>query len=343
MKPRVGLLLGDPTGIGPEVVARLLAEAEVHDQAEAMVIGDRRVLEMGSRIAGVPLSPRIVTRFEDVRFGTGTLQVLDFPGVSPEEITFGQLSAKAGTSVLEVLALALDLARDGKIHAMVFAPLNKQAMHLGGSLFPDELHFMADRLQWKGHVSEINVLDNLWTSRVTSHIGLGQVSALITRQGVYNAIALIDGVLRVSGVKVPRLAVAALNPHGGEGGLFGMEEIEAIAPAIQQARAEGINANGPFPADTIFLRARAGAYDAVVAMYHDQGQIAMKLMGFERGVTVQGGLPIPITTPAHGTAFDIAGKGMAKPDALRQAFLLACRMARHQTSSRTEQGKGTAS
>jgi 4-hydroxythreonine-4-phosphate dehydrogenase len=343
MKPRVGLLLGDPTGIGPEVVARLLAEAEVHDQAEAVVIGDRRVLEMGSSIAGVPLSPRIVTRFKDVRFGTGTLQVLDFPGVPPDDFTLGELSAKAGKSVLEVLAFTLDLARDGGLDAIVFAPFNKQAMHLGGSPFPDELHFMADRLQWKGHVSEINVLDNLWTSRVTSHVGLRQVSALITRQGVYNAIALIDGVLRGSGVKAPRLAVAALNPHGGEGGLFGMEEIEAIAPAIQQARADGINANGPFPADTIFLRARAGAYDAVVSMYHDQGQIAMKLMGFERGVTVQGGLPLPITTPAHGTAFDIAGRGTARPEALRQAFLLARRMARHQGAARTEEGTGTAS
>lgn len=326
MKPKVGVLLGDPTGIGPELVAKLLAGYNVRELADLAVIGDRRIFEMGQRVAGVSPSPRVVSRFDDVRFGAGEIPLLDFPGVSPDEFTVGQLSAKAGKSVLDVLAFTLDLARDGKLDAIVFAPFNKQALHLGGSPFPDELHFMADRLQWTGHFSEINVLDDLWTSRVTSHIGLGRVSALITKEGAYKAIVLIDGALRLSGVKEPRLLVAALNPHGGEGGLFGNEEIEAIAPAIEQARSEGIQATGPFPADTIFVRAKKGACDAIVSMYHDQGQIAMKLMGFERGVTVQGGLPIPITTPAHGTAFDIAGQGKANPQGLYQAFALACRM-----------------
>jgi len=328
-KPRVGLLLGDPTGIGPELVARLLAGFPVHEHADLVVIGDRRYFAVGQQIAGVAVAARIVDRLEEVRFGAGEAQLLDFPGVSPDDVTLGQLSAAAGKSVLEVLAYTLDLARDAKIDAIVFAPFNKQAMHLGGSPFSDELHFMADRLRWKGHFSEINVLDNLWTSRVTSHIGLGQVSALITKEAVSKAITLIDGALRTSGVKEPRLAVAALNPHGGEGGLFGREEIDAIAPAIARARSEGINANGPFPADTIFLRARGGQCDAIVSMYHDQGQIAMKLMGFERGVTVQGGLPIPITTPSHGTAFDIAGQGKANPGAIWRAFQIACRMASH--------------
>ena len=334
MKPKVGLLLGDPTGIGPELVARLLAGYDVHEHADPVIIGDQRYFEMGQKIAGVTLSVRLVRRYEDVRFGKREIQFLEFPGASPDEFTIGQLSAKAGKSVLDVLGFTLDLARDGKLDAIVFAPFNKQAMHMGGSPFPDELHFMADRLQWKRHVSEINVLDNLWTSRVTSHVGLGQVSALITKKGVYDAIVLIDGALRLSGVKEPRLLVAALNPHGGEGGLFGNEEIEAIAPAIEQARSEGIQASGPFPADTIFVRARKGACDAIVSMYHDQGQIAMKLMGFERGVTVQGGLPIPITTPAHGTAFDIAGQGKANPQGLYQAFRIACRMGANTSAGR---------
>jgi len=336
MKPRVGLLLGDPTGIGPELVAKLLAGYDVYEHADLVVIGDRRAFEMGQKIAGVSLAPGVVRRFEDVKFEPGVLQLLDFPGVSLDEFIVGQLSAKAGKSVLEVLAFTLDLARDGKLDAIVFAPFNKQAMHLGGSPFPDELHFMADRLQWKGHFSEINVLDELWMSRVTSHVGLGQVAGLITRDGVYKAIVLIDGALRMAGVKEPRLTVAALNPHGGEGGLFGNEEIEAIAPAIEQARSQGIQASGPFPGDTIFLRAKAGLCDAIVSMYHDQGQIAMKLMGFERGVTVQGGLPIPITTPAHGTAFDIAGQGKANPLGLYQAFRIACRMA---ANERQRKGK----
>jgi 4-hydroxythreonine-4-phosphate dehydrogenase len=326
MKPRVGVLLGDATGIGPELVAKLLARPEVREQAEVVVIGDQRIFEMGQRIAGVRVSLGVVRQVDDLRFGSRETPLLDFPGVSPDGFTLGQLSAKAGQSVLDVLAYTLDLARDGRLDAIVFAPFNKQAMHLGGSPFPDELHFMADRLRWAGHICEINVLDNLWTSRVTSHIGLSQVSARISKEGVYKAIALIHGMLRLAGVAEPRIAVAALNPHGGEGGLFGREEIDSIAPGIELARAEGIQATGPYPADTIFLRARGGACDAIVSMYHDQGQIAMKLMGFERGVTVQGGLPIPITTPAHGTAFDIAGRGVANPQGLRQAFLLACRM-----------------
>lgn len=342
MKVRVGLLLGDPTGIGPELVAKLLARFPVQEQADLVVIGDRRYLEMGQQIAGVSVLARTVHRFEEVQFGGKDVQFLEFPGVSPGEFTLGQLSAKAGKSVLELLAFTLDLARDGSLDAIVFAPFNKQAMHLGGSPFPDELHFMADRLGWRGHVNEVNVVDNLWTSRVTSHIGLSQVSALITREGVYKAITLIHGTLRLAGVKAPRIAVAALNPHGGEGGLFGREESDAITPGIEQARAEGIDASGPYPADTIFLRAKAGACDAIVSMYHDQGQIAMKLMGFERGVSVQGGLPIPITTPAHGTAFDIAGKGVANPEALRQAFLLACRMAENRKARQEEQERQTA-
>ncbi|HSB81820.1 MAG TPA: 4-hydroxythreonine-4-phosphate dehydrogenase PdxA [Candidatus Methylomirabilis sp.] len=326
-KPKVGLLLGDPTGIGPEIVAKLLARPDIHEHADLVVIGDRRVFEMGQKIAGVALAAKVVQRIEDAAFEGEAIPLLDFPGASLEQWTLGQLSAKTGKSVLDVLAFTLDLAKAGRIDAIVFAPFNKQAMHLGGSPFPDELHFMADRLGWKGYISEINVLDNLWTSRVTSHLGLAQVSALITKQGVHKAITLIHGALQSAGVKEPRLAVAALNPHGGEGGLFGREEIEAIAPGIEQARSEGIRADGPFPADTIFLRVRGGAYDAVVSMYHDQGQIAMKLMGFERGVTVQGGLPVPITTPAHGTAFDIAGQGKANPQGLWQAFVLASRMA----------------
>jgi 4-hydroxythreonine-4-phosphate dehydrogenase len=334
VKPKVGLLLGDPAGIGPELIARLLAGYDVHEHADPVIIGDQRYFEMGQKITGVTLSARLVRRYEDVRFGERQIQFLDLPGASPEEFTIGQLSAKAGKSVLDVLGFTLDLARDGKLDAIVFAPFNKQAMHMGGSPFPDELHFMADWLKWTGHFSEINVLDNLWTSRVTSHIGLRHVSGLITRKGVYDAIVLIDGALRMAGVKGPRLLVAALNPHGGEGGLFGNEEIEAIAPAIEQARSEGIQVSGPFPADTIFVRAKRGACDAIVSMYHDQGQIAMKLMGFERGVTVQGGLPIPITTPAHGTAFDIAGQGKANPQGLYQAFRIACRMGANRSAGK---------
>jgi 4-hydroxythreonine-4-phosphate dehydrogenase len=332
MKPTVAVLLGDPTGIGPELVAKLLAGSEPREGANVLVVGDRRIFEMGQQVAGLRVPYRVVNRLEEARFDTGDVQLLEVPGVPPGEVTVGRLSAQAGKSVLDTMTSALRLARDGKLDAITFAPLNKQAMRMGGSPFPDELHFMAHELNVQGLVRELNVLDDLWLSRVTSHVALGTVSSLITKQRVFGGIELIHRALRRTGIAQPRIAVAAFNPHGGEGGLFGREEIDEIAPGVEMARASGMTAEGPFPADTIFLRARKGEYHAIVSMYHDQGQIAMKLMGFDRGVTVQGGLPIPITTPAHGTAFDIAGKGIANPGATQQAFRLACRMA----TSRTE-------
>jgi len=333
MKPTVAVLLGDPSGIGPELVAKLLAGPEPRQQANVLVVGDRRVFEMGQHVAKVRVPFRGIDSIGQADFGAPEVPVLDVPGVPPGEFTMGQLSAKAGASVLDVIADTLRLARQGALDAIMFAPLNKQAMRMGGSQFSDELHFMAHELQYEGLIRELNVLDNLWLSRVTSHVALSTVSSMITKQRVYEAVELVHRTLRRAGIDRPRIAVAAFNPHGGEGGLFGREEIDEIGPGVEMARAAGMAAEGPFPADTIFLRARKGEYNAIVSMYHDQGQIAMKLMGFDRGVTVQGGLPIPITTPAHGTAFDIAGKGIANPGAIQQAFRLACRMAGTRSAS----------
>jgi len=202
----------------------------------------------------------------------------------------------------------------------------KQALQEAGSPYPDEHHLFAS---WTGatEFGEMNVLGELWTARVTSHIALAQVAALLTGERVLKAIRLADRTLHRAGYAAPRIAVAALNPHGGEGGLFGREELDIIGPAVAAAQAEGIGAEGPYPADTIFLRARRGAVDAIVCMYHDQGQIAMKLLGFDRGVTVCAGLPVVLATPAHGTAFDIAGQGVANPGALGEAIRVAARLA----------------
>jgi 4-hydroxythreonine-4-phosphate dehydrogenase len=240
----------------------------------------------------------------------------------------GQVSAAAGTCVLDAFRQALGLARAGALDAICFAPCNKQAMHEGGLAFEDELRFFVHELGHDGYVGEINATGALATTRVTSHVPLRAVADLITGDAVLQATRLAHDTLRAAGNPHPRIAVAGLNPHAGDGGIFGREEIEVIAPALERARAEQIAAAGPYPADTVFVRARDGAFDAVVTMYHDQGQIAMKLMGFERGITILAGLPVPMTTPAHGSAFDIAGQGIARVDALRQAYLSACRMAR---------------
>ena len=211
--------------------------------------------------------------------------------------------------------------------AITFAPLNKRAMFDGGWRFPDEHKMFANLLGHKGYFSEMNVLENQWMSRVTSHVSLRQALDQITGPAIQNAIRLTDSMMRKAGIEKPRIAVAALNPHGGEGGLFGREEIEVIRPAVEAMAAGGIGCEGPFPADTVYLKAFAGAYDGVVAMYHDQGQIATKLKGFNRGVTVTAGLDTVFTTPAHGTAFDIVGRGIADTGALESAIRLASRLA----------------
>ncbi len=229
--------------------------------------------------------------------------------------------------MLDTFRSALGLAKDGALDAICFAPCNKQAMHQGGLALEDELRFFVEVLEFKGHVGEVNATDQLATTRVTSHVPLRAVAELITEDAVLRAIRLARDTLRAAGNPRPRIGVAGLNPHAGDGGIFGREEIDVIEPAVRRAQAEQIAVSGPWPSDTVFLRARDGAFDAVVTMYHDQGQIAMKLMGFERGITIHAGLPFPITTPAHGTAFDIAGQGTARVDGLRQAYRTACRMA----------------
>lgn len=338
MKPRIGIVLGDPGGIGPELIARVLADEELSSQAQILIIGDSFLLRDGEQIAGVQCPVSVVNSVADIALNDDRPVLLESNTVEQDAVRRGEALAVGGQSVLTALGIALDLHKAGVIDAIMFAPLNKQAMHLTGYGFNDELHWFAHRIGHNGLLGEFNVLDNLWTSRVTSHVGLKQVCELITEQAVVDAIEMVNSSLKSAGNREPRIAVAALNPHAGDGGLFGREELDIIAPAVQRARDNGINADGPWPADTIFLRGRDGDCDAVVTMYHDQGQIAMKLMGFDKGVTVQGGLPVPITTPAHGTAYDIAGKGIANPEATRRAFSLACDMARARRGENAEQG-----
>jgi len=308
-KPRIGLLAGDPTGIGPEVAAKLLAEPESDDLAAIVLIGDPAVFRDGAAVAGVPREavqslPLIKTPIERL----------------PERC---RVSADAGAYCLAALSRSAEAILKGDIQALVYAPLNKQAMKMAGLTEEDEMHFLASKLSFRGLCSEINVGPNLWTTRVTSHVPLRNVADLITEDGVCDAIRLLDAMMTRHRGSRPRIAVAGLNPHAGEGGLLGKEEISVIGPAIHRSRGEGIDATGPYPPDTLFIAARRGHFEAVVTMYHDQGQIAMKLMGFEKGVTLHGGLPAPVTTPAHGTAFDIAGKGIANVSPIREAFRLA--------------------
>ena len=338
-RPTVALTLGDPAGIGPELMAKLLARRDVIERAKVVLAGDAWLWEEGQAIAGVSVATRTVHRFDEVRsFPDGSPLFLPVESVRPGEAPRSTVSIAGGASVLKVLEMCLDAASAGLIDAICFAPLNKRSMIMSGMKFPDELHFFADHLKVSSYCCEFNTLGDLWTSRISSHVALKDIGLYLTRERILEAVKLLYDALHLAGFEHPRVAVAALNPHGGEGGAYGREEIDIIAPAVREANAEGYPVAGPFPADTIFLKARDGQYDGIVTMYHDQGQIAVKLLGFERGVTVQGGLPIPITTPAHGTAFDISGQNKANVEATVQAFLIACRMgASHRSRAGTNE------
>lgn len=334
MKPRLAMVLGDPAGIGPELVARLLSDPDARTRADILLIADRDELERGCRLAGSRFPFATIASPADFAPESGTPQLYEYRGDARPPFARAQETANGGRYSLDTLGAALDATTQGLTEAVVFGPLNKTSLHLAGMGHNDELHWFAERLGHAGPFCEFNVLDRLWTSRVTSHVALKDVPGLISEEGIIEAIDLIHRALRESGVAAPRIGVCGLNPHLGDHGTFGREEIDVIEPAVKRARSLGLPAEGPFPADTIFIKARDGAFDAVVTMYHDQGQIAIKLLGFQRGVTVQGGLPIPITTPAHGSAFDIAEQGVANVGAMRQAFEMACRLALGRRASR---------
>jgi 4-hydroxythreonine-4-phosphate dehydrogenase len=325
--PLLGLMLGDYTGIGAEQCARILADGRLNDAARLLVVGDTRVMEQGARDAGVALKWRAYPAPEDVDWSSQEIAVIDLKNLDPATIERGKASPESGRITGETLAYMIDLALAGRLDGITFAPLNKGALHAGGWRFNDEHQMFANLTKQTGYFSEMNVLDNLWMSRVTSHVALKTALQQITPERIDQAITLADRTMRSAGFSAPRIAVAALNPHGGENGLFGRDEIEIIAPAVARAAARGVDCRGPFPADTVFLKAFAGDYDGVLTMYHDQGQIATKLKGFNRGVTVTAGLKTIFTTPAHGTAFDIVGKGCASTGALEQAVRLGARLA----------------
>jgi 4-hydroxythreonine-4-phosphate dehydrogenase len=326
--PVVALTLGDAAGIGPELIARLLSQTGVTERANIVLLGDPWLWQDGQTIAGLNVATQTVSSLAEVRArpDTSLPAFLATDTITAAQVTRGLAQPNCGTAVLKVLDLCMDGTKRGEVDAICFAPLNKQAMKTGGMKHEDELHHFAEYLGVTGYFCEFNTLGDLWTSRVSSHIPLKDAAAMLSKERIVQATRLIYQSLQASGTANPKVAVAAFNPHGGDGGVCGREEIDTIEPAVAELRATGFPVDGPFPADTIFLKARDGQYQAIVTMYHDQGQIAIKLMGFSKGVTVQGGLPIPITTPAHGTAYDIAGKGVAEVNATLNAFQIACRM-----------------
>jgi 4-hydroxythreonine-4-phosphate dehydrogenase len=326
--PLLAITMGDPAGIGPEVLLKALQHADVYDRCRPLVLGDRRILERAAAwLIGDDLSYELVDQPAGGRYLPGTVTLLDLANAAPEECPVGQVSAAAGRAAVEYVFRACDLAMAGAAGAVVTAPLNKAAMNLAGFAYAGHTELLTERTSAQ-QVSMLLVGPQLRVVHVSTHVSLAEAIRRVTPERVLATIELAQQSCVMLGIAEPRIAVAGLNPHAGEGGLFGDHEERAVVPAIAAARARGWDVSDPQPPDTVFLRATKGAYDIVVAMYHDQGHIPMKLLAFDSGVNVSVGLPIIRTSVDHGTAFDIAGTGRASESSMLAAIDVAVQMAR---------------
>jgi 4-hydroxythreonine-4-phosphate dehydrogenase len=316
--------MGDAAGIGPEIIAKVFAAGLPQP---ALVYGDAGIMERAVQQLGMAdtLRVEIISEAALATGAAGVIPVLNRWRALPAELPPGEPNALAGRGAYEYLCHAIDDAMAGQIRAIVTAPLNKNAMQAGGVDYPGHTEILAERTRTKDYAMML-ANQELRVILVTIHVPLAQVSAMITLDAELRTIRLAHQACLQAGVERPRVAVAGLNPHAGEEGRFGQEDITVIAQAIEQARAEGIDASGPWPGDTVFMRARRGEFDIVVAQYHDQGLIPVKYLGVDEGVNVTVGLPFIRTSVDHGTAFDIAGRGIADPRSLRAAYDLALAM-----------------
>ncbi|HOU13059.1 MAG TPA: 4-hydroxythreonine-4-phosphate dehydrogenase PdxA [Anaerolineae bacterium] len=323
--PLIAITLGDVAGIGPEVVVKALALPEVRDVCRPLVIGDARALTEAR--LGVPVPPlRVVKNLEEAVFDAEALTLLDLRNLDPADAPLGQISTKAGRAAVEYVLKATELAMSGAVDAVATAPLNKEAMHLAGFDYIGHTEILAD-VTHTPRCTTMLATPGLRVTHVTRHLPFRAIADHLTVAGVLDTIVITHEGMKVLGFPQPRLAVAGLNPHNGDNGLMGREELDIIAPAVAAARAQGIDARGPIPADSVFFQAIRGDYDVVVCQYHDQGHIAVKTHGFEKSITITLGLPIIRTSADHGTAFDIAGRGIAHPDSMLAAILEAAAMA----------------
>jgi len=322
--------MGDPSGIGPEIAAKTLAEKEIYDLCNPVVVGDIGAIREGIRIACVDLRAISIADVSDAKYEFGVIDVLNQDSVDNQRLEYGKVSAMTGEAAFKAIRKVIELAMDKKIDATVTGPINKAAINEAGHHFSGHTEIYAHFTNTKNYAMLL-IYDDLRVIHVTTHVSLRQACDLVKQERIVRVIELADYACRRLGIDKPRIGVAGLNPHSSDSGLFGDEEEKEITPAIEEAVKKGILASGPIPADTLFSKARGGRYDICVAMYHDQGHIPLKLVGFTwdqqkqkwdsvNGVNITLGLPIIRTSVDHGTAFDIAGKGHAKPDSLIQAI-----------------------
>lgn len=328
-KPVLGILMGDSAGVGPELVAKLAVNDFYSGYCRPIIIGDVRIFENALKVVGGDAPHYVISQVSQADWSKG-LPILDQHDQDPAQVKMGQLNLMCSVSVNKMLELAVNLCKSGDLEGFCFAPFNKNGMKLAGCPYESEHHVMAHLFGVADKpFGEINVASGMWTTRTTSHIPIKDVSSSLSVEKIYRAITLCHTTLKMAGFENPRIGVAALNPHCGEGGKCGREEIDVIAPAIEKAKADGMNPTGPISSDILFHKAFNGEFDGVVTMYHDQGQIALKLKGFDGGITIAGGQPYPVVTCGHGTAYDIAGKNIVHTASFENAVKMASQMASH--------------
>jgi len=322
VRPLIAITIGDAAGIGPETVVKALLSKETYQLSRPVVIGSMPALEQTLALVGSTAGLREARDVRDVRGEFGTIDLLDLANLSNDDLTYGRISPACGRASMEFIEKAARLAMNHQVEAIVTAPINKEATQLAGYADVGHLEFLA-RLTGSKQYATMLVSGKLRAVHLTTHHSLTEACQLVTHARVLDRLTLTQRCFKDWGFERPRIGVAALNPHGGEGGMMGREEIDQIVPAVKAAVAQGIAARGPFPADSIYNRAIAGEFDVVLAMYHDQGHIPIKVFGFERSVSVALGLPFIRTSVDHGTAFDIAGKGIADARSMEEAIKVA--------------------
>jgi 4-hydroxythreonine-4-phosphate dehydrogenase len=324
LKPLIAITMGDPAGVGPEIIIKALHAAETAQLCIPVVIGDRLALERALTVCASPLTIQEIATVDEARtLPAGRFALLTCSTLTPDDMVYGAPSAAAGDAVYRYICRAVELCLGGQVAAMATAPISKEAMHRGGHDYPGHTELLAELCNCDDFVMML-AGDVLRVSLVTIHEALHDVPRLITFEQVLKTIRITaQGVARLTGKSAPKLAVLALNPHCGEAGKFGSQETDIIAPAIKAAQQEGINAKGPLSADTLFYFAQQGSYDGVVAMYHDQGLIPLKMLHFDDGVNITFGLPIIRTSVDHGTAYNLAGTGTASGKSLLAAIRMA--------------------
>ncbi|CEI84550.1 4-hydroxythreonine-4-phosphate dehydrogenase [Oceanobacillus oncorhynchi subsp. incaldanensis] len=325
-QPTIAITMGDPSGVGPEIIVKSLNDKHIYETSHPFVVGDAKILKRALEVTNVELKVNSITKPEEAVYEYGIIDIIDLDLVS-EDLPWGQVSPEAGNAAFRYLEKAISYANEGAIQGICTAPLNKEALHKAGHVYPGHTEILAELTNTKDFAMMLSA-PGLRVIHATTHVGLMDAIKKNNAERQYTVIRLAHETLQKAGIESPRIAVCGINPHAGENGLFGNgEEEEKIIPAIEKAQAEGINVQGPLPADTLFFRAKRGDFDIVVAQYHDQGHGPIKVLGLEAGVNITVGLPTIRTSVDHGTAFDIAGKNIADELSLKEALRMAVELA----------------